>query len=152
MTGSVTAFVLDSSVALGAFFEDEQDDYSLGVWRSLPDTDALVPALWHLEMANILSRALHAGRITQAQLDDSWSRLADVGLRSLPSHGEAPFWTQRAADWGLSAYDACYLEAALTQRVPLATKDRALAEAARRIGVPLYLNHLHPTRSQGPKP
>lgn len=140
---SVTAFVLDSSVALGAFFEDEQDDYSLGVWRSLAEAQACVPALWHLEMGNILSRALRAGRITQAALDDSWARLDVVGLQSLPLHGDARHWTQRAADWGLSAYDACYLDTALQQRLPLATKDRLLAETARRIGVPLY----QPTRS-----
>jgi predicted nucleic acid-binding protein len=133
------AFVLDSSVALGAFFEDEQDDYSLDVWRSLAEAQAFVPALWHLEMGNILARALQAGRITQAALDETWERLDVVGLQSLPVPGDARHWTQRAADWGLSAYDACYLDTALQQRLPLATKDRRLADTARRIGVPIYL-------------
>ena len=133
-------FVLDSSVALGAFFEDEQDAYSLAVWQSLAEAQAVVPALWHLEMGNILSRALRAGRISAQALDDSWHHLARVGLQTLPIEGEARHWAQRAADWGLSAYDACYLDTALRQRLPLATKDQALAEAARRIGVTLYLN------------
>ena len=132
-------FVLDSSVALGAFFEDEQDDYSLKVWRSLATAQAVVPALWHLEMGNILSRALKAGRITPTALNDTWSRLAAVGLRDLPAHGDARHWAQRAFDWGLTSYDACYLDTALQQRLPLATKDRHLADAARRIGVVLYL-------------
>jgi predicted nucleic acid-binding protein len=136
----VTAFVVDSSIALGAFFEDEQDEYSLRVWRTLADVQAFVPALWHLEMGNILSRALRGGRITQAQLDESWARLDVVGLQVLPASGDARHWTQRAADWGLSAYDACYLDAALQQRVALATKDKLLADTARRIGVPLYLH------------
>lgn len=134
------AFVLDSSVALGAFFEDEQDDYVLGVWRSLDEAQAVVPALWHLEMGNILSRALRSGRITQEAIDQCWSRIEVVGVQSLPLHGDARHWTQRAADWGLSAYDACYLDTALQQRLPLATKDKQLAEVARRVGVPLYLN------------
>lgn len=133
-----SAFLLDCSVALGAFFEDEQDDYSMAVWRSLESAQALVPALWHLEMGSILSRAVRGGRITRAALDDCWARLADVGLHTLPLHGDARHFTQRAADWGLGAYDACYLDAALAQRVPLASKDRQLCEAARRIGVPLY--------------
>lgn len=137
---TAAAFVLDSSVALGAFFEDEQDEYSLEVWRSLVDAQAFVPALWHLEMGNILARALQAGRITQAALDDCWQRLTVVGLQSLPVAGDARHWTQRAADWGLSAYDACYLDTALQQRLPLATKDKLLAETARRVGVPLYLH------------
>lgn len=133
-------FVLDSSVALGAFFQDEQDAYSLAVWQSLADARAVVPALWHLEMGNILSRALKAGRITAGALEESWQQLARVGLQTLPVEGESRHWTQRAADWGLSAYDACYLDTALQQRLPLATKDKLLAHAARRVGVPLYLN------------
>lgn len=135
-------FVLDSSVALGAFFEDEQDAYSIAVWQSLDEAHAFVPALWHLEMGNILSRALRAGRITPDALDDSWDRIRVVGLQVLPLVGDARHWAQRAADWGLSAYDACYLDAALQQRLPLATKDRQLADTARRVGVPIYLNTL----------
>lgn len=144
MTALAADFVLDSSVALGAFFEDEQDEYSLAVWRSLADARAVVPALWHLEMGNILSRALRAGRITQAALDESWERLTVVGLQSLPLEGDARHWTQRAADWGLSSYDACYLDTALQQRLPLATKDETLADVARRLGVPLYLQTRSP--------
>jgi predicted nucleic acid-binding protein len=135
---SARGFLLDCSVALGAFFEDEQDEYSMAVWRSLESAQVLVPALWHLEMGNILSRAVRRGRITREALDDCWARLAVVGLQTLPAHGDAQHWTQRAADWGLSAYDACYLDTALAQRVPLASKDRDLCDAARRIGVPLY--------------
>lgn len=145
---SSSGFVLDSSVALGAFFEDEQDDYSVQVWRSLAAAQAYVPALWHLEMGNILSRALKAGRITRDALAECWARLDVVGLEVIPLHGDARHWAQRAADWGLSAYDACYLDTALQQRLPLATKDEQLAEAARRIGVPLYLNPNRPTESR----
>ncbi len=147
-----TVFVLDSSVALGAFFEDEQDDYALSVWRSLDEAQAVVPALWHLEMGNILSRALRAGRISQNAIDQCWTRIEVVGLQSLPLHGDARHWTQRAVDWGLSAYDACYLDTALQQRLPLATKDKQLAEAARRIGVPLYLNPPHSKSAKPAKP
>ncbi len=134
-------FVLDSSVALGAFFEDEQDAYSLQVWQSMAEAQAFVPALWHLEMGNILSRALAAGRISALALDQSWARLARVGLQTLAVDADARHWTQRSTDWGLTAYDACYLDIALQQHLPLATKDSRLADAARRIGVPIYLNH-----------
>ena len=82
---------------------------------------------------------VRAGRITQEAIDQCWARIGVVGLQALPLHGDACHWTQRAADWGLSAYDACYLDTALQQRLPLATKDRQLAEVARRVGVPLYL-------------
>lgn len=136
----VSGFVLDCSVALGAFFADEQDAYSVAVWHSMAEAPAYVPALWHLEMGNILARALRSGRITAAALEESWAWIDAVGLQSLPAQADARHWARRAADWDLSAYDACYLDAALQQRLPLATKDRPLAEAARRVGVALYLN------------
>ncbi len=138
MTQASQGFLLDASIALGAFFEDEQDEYSLGVWRTLVEVPAYVPALWPLEMGNILSRAMRAGRISAEALEQCWARLDVVGLRVLDIQGDARHWTQRAADWGLSAYDACYLDTALQQHLPLATKDKQLAEAARRVGVPLY--------------
>jgi predicted nucleic acid-binding protein len=141
--------LLDSSVALGAFFEDEQDDYSTQVWRSMAQAQhhgqAYVPALWHLEMGNILARAQAAGRITHSGLQECWEKLAVVQLHPLPPHGDAAHWTQRAADWGLTAYDACYLDTALVQRLPLASKDKQLCLAARRLGVPIYLPQHHPS-------
>ena len=137
---SAPGFVLDASVTLAAFFEDEQDDYSLGVWRSMVGAQAWVPALWHLEIANILSRAQRRGRITAQALDESWERLARLQMRVVPVTPDAPMWARLATDWGLSAYDACYLDMALRHRLPLATRDRALAEAAARLGVPLYLS------------
>ena len=137
---STAAFVLDASVALAAFFEDEQDDYALAVWRSMPSAMVQVPALWHLEMGNILSRALRAGRISRSALDECWTRLAAAQIRSLPMTQDAMYWERRAGEWNLSAYDACYLDTALRHRLSLATRDRTLAAAARRVGVPLYLN------------
>ena len=137
---SGAGFVLDCSVALGAFFEDEQDDYSLAVWQSIGEARAVVPAIWHLEMGHILARALRVGRIDGQALDDAWSRLERVGLHTVGPHGDARHWAARANDWGLTAYDACYLDTAWQQRLPLATKDKPLADAARRIGVSIYLN------------
>jgi predicted nucleic acid-binding protein len=134
------AFVLDASVALAAFFEDEQDAYSVDVWHSMIGAQVCVPALWHLELANILSRALRRGRISAVALDEAWGRLERVQMRVVPVAPDVALWTRLAGDWGLTSYDACYLDTALRQRLPLATKDRVLGEAARRVGVPLYLN------------
>ncbi len=43
-----------------------------------------------------------------------------------------------ARAYHLSAYDAVYLETARHERLPLATLDRALAQAALKAGVPLF--------------
>jgi predicted nucleic acid-binding protein len=136
---SSAGFVLDTSVALGALFEDEQDDYSLAVLRTLADTTAFVPALWQLEMGNILGRALREGRISAEALAESWSRLSLLDIRVRATDEDARHWAERSVEWGLTSYDCCYLELARQQRMPLATKDAQLAAAARRFGVGVYL-------------
>jgi predicted nucleic acid-binding protein len=138
-TKTASRFVLDASVALGAFFKDEQDAYSLAVLATLDAAHAVVPALWHLELGNILGRAVKAGRISAGDLNISWQRLGCLGIQVLPTPDDARLWAERSVEWNLSAYDACYLDLARQQRLPLATKDAPLAAAAKRIGVPLYL-------------
>ncbi len=134
------SFVLDTSVTLGALFKDEQDAYSLAVLQTLSDALAVVPPLWHLELGNILGRALKAGRISASGLADSWQRLSLLGIAVVPTPDDARLWAERSLEWNLSAYDCCYLELARQQRLPLATKDSALAQAARRVGVGVYLS------------
>ncbi len=46
--------VIDSSVALAWCFPDEQDTYSESVLDALASERAIVPDLWHLEVANTL--------------------------------------------------------------------------------------------------
>lgn len=133
------AFVLDTSVTLGALFKDEQDDYSLAVLQTLQDVVAVVPPLWHLELGNILGRALKAGRITAQGLAESWERLGALGIQTIPTVDDARLWAERSAEWNLASYDCCYLELARQQRLPIATKDAALAAAARRFGAGVYL-------------
>ena len=44
-----------------------------------------------------------------------------------------------ARRYGLTVYDACYLELAVRRRAPLATQDKRLVRAARGAAVPLFL-------------
>ena len=43
-----------------------------------------------------------------------------------------------AEQFGLSVYDAAYLELAIRRSLPLATRDRALQSAAERSGIPQF--------------
>jgi predicted nucleic acid-binding protein len=43
-----------------------------------------------------------------------------------------------ARDYGLSAYDAAYLDVAVRQGAPLATLDNALREAGRSVGITIF--------------
>jgi len=98
---SVGSFVLDTSVTLGALFKDEQDDYSLAVLGTLDDAVAVVPSLWHLELGNILGRAIKAKRMTAADLDESWERLGALGIKTVPILDDARFWAERALECSL---------------------------------------------------
>lgn len=96
-----------------------------------------VPALWHLEMANVLLMALKRKRITTAE-----ARQAEHLIQALPvvTDNTRPDIGKLLAigrEFGLTAYDAAYLELALRLGLTLFTFDTALARAARKAGVPL---------------
>src|SRR5437667_309718 len=59
-------FVLDGSLALAWCFPDEKAPYPQAVLDSLADTQAFVPSLWHLEVANALLMGERRKRCTPA--------------------------------------------------------------------------------------
>lgn len=132
-------FVLDCSVTMGWCFEDEADEYAEAVLERLAGGTGLVPALWPLEVANVLLGAERRRRVTEAHA----ARFLEL-LGQLPiAVADGPEITRMGAllalgrAHGLSAYDAAYLDLALREAVPLATRDAALAAAARKVGVAL---------------
>ena len=133
------SFVVDASVALAWCFEDEATPYTESALDRLQQTEAVVPAIWPLEVANVLLTAERRQRLTEAQT----ARLAQL-LRGLPITIDTEGLTQALGstlslgrEYGLSAYDTSYLELAMRQGLALATQDAALREAAARAGVPL---------------
>jgi predicted nucleic acid-binding protein len=131
------SLVIDSSITLAWFFEDEQTERADVVMRQVAKAGAVVPALWRLEIANALQSALRRKRINAAFRDAS---IAD--LRSFPIAVDSE--TDRHA-WGtsltlaercrLTLYDAAYLELAQRLRLPLASLDQDLRAASRALGV-----------------
>jgi len=72
----VSDFVLDASLALQWFLEDEADrKYSLNVLASLSEKRALVPMLWFYEVGNGLLMAFRRKRISLDQMDGFLARL-----------------------------------------------------------------------------
>lgn len=131
--------IIDSSITLAWFFEDERSDAADAVLRQVAASGAIVPSLWRLEVANALQMAVRRQRINAAFRDAS---LAD--LRSLPIAVDAE--TDRQA-WGptlilaercqLTVYDAAYLELAKRLGMPLASLDQELRAAGSNLGVTL---------------
>lgn len=133
-------WVLDASAALAWVFE--RTDASEAA-RALEHLDrltleeAIVPELWHLEIANALLVAQRRAVISTARAHGFLSRLDALPIGTHP----ATFADRRerlfdlGREHGLSAYDATYLELALQTGAALATFDRRLAGAAARAGV-----------------
>jgi len=134
-------FVLDTSVAAAWFFEDEAEEYTANVLESLTEWEAVVPSLWSLEVANVLLVAERRGRCSEAEavrfieLLESLPISTDDDTARRALHGTY----QLAREYGLTSYDAAYLELAMRLGEPLATMDRQLADAATKAGVAIFL-------------
>ncbi len=135
-------FVLDASVALRWFLDHPVAPYAGRVKQSLLDGAlAVVPALWHLEMANGLAGAERRGILTAADADRCLVHLEQLLFKTIESETEffpvrQAFATARTSH--LSAYDAVYLDTARRLGLPLATLDQRLRAAATQAGVELF--------------
>ena len=134
-------FVLDASVSLAWFADDPVPGLALRAKRSLESgSAALVPALWHLEMANGFALAERRLALTAAFIDSCLDDIEKLLASVIDSSSITLSLRQAQAvarTFGLTAYDAVYLETARQEHLPLATLDRALARAAAQAGVPL---------------
>jgi predicted nucleic acid-binding protein len=133
----VSDLVLDSSLSLVWYLEDEEDPYADVVLGALSDREALVPPLWPYEVANGLWVAQRRGRTTVTQIQRVLALLRPLPIRvDVSAHERARGEVLALAlQEGLAAYDAAYLELAMREGLPIATLDTRLREAARRVGV-----------------
>lgn len=133
------SLVLDNSVAMRWCFGDgSQADlaYADAVMDTLLAASAIVPAIWGLEVANVLARAERQRTITAEHMSEFIARLAalDIETDVETSRRALGATLYLARQHGLSAYDAAYLELALRRRLPLATLDVDLRQAAADAG------------------
>ena len=131
--------VIDCSLTMAWSFTDAATPYTEGVLDLLKNQTAMVPDIWHLEVANILLVGERRKRITPAQ-----SKAFLEFLSQLPILWDTETSTQAfretlllAREHKLSAYDAAYLELAIRQNLPLASLDDPLVKAAAAAGVPV---------------
>ena len=135
-------FILDSSVSAAWCFSDERNAYTEGVLNVLErDGGAVAPALWVLELANVLVIAERRSRISASQREEFLTAMADLDVEiAFQSPGRVfvePI--QLAIKYKLSVYDAVYLALAIARQLPLATQDEALLRAARQTGVAVFV-------------
>lgn len=129
--------VLDCSIVMAWCFEDEANEYTDSILETLSSSEALVPAIWQLEIANVLLVGERRKRLKEADT----ARFLEL-LRELPIATDAETWEHAlretlaiGREQGLSSYDASYLELAMRNGIPIATQDIALRKAAKNCGV-----------------
>jgi predicted nucleic acid-binding protein len=127
-------FVIDANIAI-AWFTASPAKLAEAALTALADDAAIVPAMWRWEVQDVLRRLSKDGTLHTSPAD------AIVELRQLPisiDDGISGLFGNEfvvANDYGLSVYDAAYLELATRLNIPLATIDKKLASAARQAGL-----------------
>lgn len=137
-------FVLDASVTIRWALKDgsvSDRTYAEEVLDSLHTSSAFVPALWYTETTHVLRCAEESGQFGESFFSEFIYRLGQLPIRL---DFAEPAKTQLAIaaisrEFGLSGYDAQYLELAIRCHLPLATLDRELRRAAIKANVPIHL-------------
>jgi predicted nucleic acid-binding protein len=133
------SLVLDASITLAWIYLDETRGAALQAFDALRENGAWVPALWRLEVANVLQMNVHRKRHSRTFRDAALPELTLLPIH-LDPNTDRHAWeeTLRLAErHGLTVYDAAYLALALRRKIALATLDRELQTAAANNGVEL---------------
>lgn len=138
----MTRFALDASIALAWFLDSPVHGDALQAKQALlKGAKGVVPAPWHLEIANSLVVAERRKVLSAADTLIALSSLEQIVLQAVELHGDPVAMREAfttARNFGLSAYDAVYLDLARTEGIPLASLDKDLRAAAAKAGVELF--------------
>jgi len=129
--------VLDCSVTLSWFLEDERTKFTDQILNEIHQIEYWVPSIWRLEMVNGLLMAERRKRIDRAWRIESVDQTARLKVRVDPAQLSMEAVANLADRHGLTAYEAVYLELAKRQKFGLITQDTELVRAADAEGLPV---------------
>lgn len=130
-------FVIDNSVVMSWCFQDETNKYADDVLGFLEEGIAYVPAIWPLEVSNVLLVAERRKRLSQADSSRFISLLNELPIivdQESPERMLSEILAL-AREYKLSSYDASYLDLAMRKGLPVATTDMNIIAAAKRSNV-----------------
>ena len=131
------AFVVDCSVCLPWYIEDEASEFCARLAGTLGRAEIWVPALWRPELVSAMINAERRKRMNSDRRRAVLANADGLPLRidyEMPSIVEL---NELAAGHHLTPCDAVYFELARRRKLPLATLDAALVKAARSAKLPL---------------
>ena len=135
------ALVIDGSTTIGFLLKDEQSASALKALDAIESgIPTFVPAHWCVEVANGLIMAERRKRASQADITEALSLAFALPVIE---DDQTAQWASSATvalarQYGLTIYDAAYLELAMRRGAALATTDQALAKAAKAAGVAIF--------------
>jgi predicted nucleic acid-binding protein len=129
--------VIDASAMLAWCFDDEAPVDAARKLDELVQEGLMAPGLWPLELGNILWAAERSKRIDPARVKEFLNLLSGLAVGIDPETPARALHETRtlAMASGLTVYDAAYLELAMRKGAGLASKDKALLKAAKKLGV-----------------
>jgi predicted nucleic acid-binding protein len=131
------AFVLDCSITLPWFLEDERTAFTDALLQDAKRTEYWVPAIWSLEFPNALLVAERRKRIERSRRIEALEQIPRLLIQVDTVLVGMVAVSTVAEKHDLSTYDAAYLEVALRRGLGLVTLDRRLGDAATAEGVPV---------------
>ena len=132
------ALVIDGSTTLGFVLKDEQAPDALKALEVIESNmPTFVPAHWCVEVANGLIMAERRKRASQADITEALNLITalPVIVDDETAQRAGSDTAALARQYGLTIYDAAYLELAMRRGAALATTDHDLAKAAKAAGV-----------------
>ena len=131
--------VVDASVALCWMVPGQANTDSASVLEMVRVSEAVVPPLWHIEVANQLGLKLRGQKITPERLALALELIKDLEIQTNSHPAPVILLVDLMSQFRLTAYDAVYLELAIRLKLPLATFDHELIAAAPLAGVSLVI-------------
>lgn len=140
----MTDFVLDNSVAMRWLLESPKKTdqaYAETVLKSLVNSGAVVPNLWHLEATNVLLGAEKRCDVSIGEVERFLVQLESLPIIVDPLTSKQSFNHILALSraYKLGSYDAAYLELSIREGLALASLDKDLVKAAKKADVSIYL-------------
>jgi predicted nucleic acid-binding protein len=134
------ALVGDASIALAWALPDESSDYADAVLAAVEREGLRVPDLWAREIANGLALAYLRKRITPADEKAFLTALSHLSIEveAVPPLKVIQDGASAARRYGLTAYDAAYVDLAARNRLTLATLDAPMRRAAEQAGIVIF--------------
>ncbi|NUQ61937.1 MAG: type II toxin-antitoxin system VapC family toxin [Pirellulales bacterium] len=131
------SLIIDCSLTMAWCFGDEGTEETARIQDRLVAEAAVVPAHWFLEVANVLAMAEKHKRISAADSTQFVAQLAalDIQIDDQSSGRAFDHLLPLSRSYGLTSYDAAYLDLALRRQLPLASLDDDLRCVAKSLGL-----------------